>query len=183
MNGKIQSEVTYTVADFERHYLYLNNRNSLLKYLLLLVFLIVILIFIILLLLNPFKFLAVFSQPKNYLVFVFVFLILGFLWLIRRNKLGFFQKRNLAKQINSSPVLSKPQIITLDEEGFSGENEFGSGNLRWNAMIEVTETEEDFYFFRSPKFAQFVPKRFFTNEQIAQIRELAKRNLGDKAKV
>lgn len=182
MNEEIKSEVTYTIEDFERQFVYMKNRNIFLKYIIFLpiIFFSVILLFFYIL--DPNKFSAAFSQPKNYMVFVIAFLIVGIWWFFRRNKMSFFQKRTIIKQLNTTPALSAPQIITFDDTGMYGENEFASGLLKWNAMVEVTETENDFYFFKSPKFAQFAPKRFFSDEQIARIRELARKHLGEKAK-
>ena len=181
MDEQIQSEVTYTFEDFERHYFYMRNRNIWLKYIILLPLILFIPIFLFLYLLDSNKFFTEFSKPEKYSVFIIAYLIVGIIWFLKRNKMSYFQRNSLKKQIDSSPALSVPQIISFDEEGFHGENQFGSGHIYWNVMVEATETEEDFYFFRTPKFAQFVPKRFFTNEQLVQIRELAKINLGDKA--
>jgi YcxB-like protein len=58
----------------------------------------------------------------------------------------------------------------------------GSGQTKWEAFIEATETKEDFFFFTSSKFAQFIPKYAFNETQLNQLRELVKSKLGDKAK-
>ncbi len=182
MNEEIKSEVTYTIEDFERHYVYMKNRSIFVKYVIFLPLLIFIPVFLFFYFLDPNKFSAAFSQPKNYTIFPLAFLIVGSWWFFTRNKMSFFQKRTLTKQLNTTPSLSVPQTITFDHVGMYGENEFVSGLLKWNAMVEATETEDNFCFFNSPKFAQFVPKRFFSDEQIARIKDLAKRHLGEKAK-
>jgi len=182
MNEEIKSEVTYTIEDFERQFAYMKNRNIFLKYLIFLPILFFSAVLLFFYFLDPNKFLAAFSQPKNYMIFVAAFLIVGVWWFFGRNKMSYFQRRTLIKQLNTTPAFSVPQIVTFDDAGLSGENEFLSGVLKWHAIVEVTETKDDFYFFKSPKFAQFVPKRFFTDEQIDGIKQLAKKHLGEKVK-
>lgn len=57
-----------------------------------------------------------------------------------------------------------------------------SGETKWGAIIEANETDYDFFFFVSNKVAILVPKRVLAVEQINLLRDLAKKNLGDRAK-
>ena len=84
--------------------------------------------------------------------------------------------------MKSSPALQQPQRITFDEDGIEGETILSSGQVKWEAIIEATESEQDFYFFTSKKFAYFVPKLAFENkDDLEALRELAIKRLGEKA--
>jgi hypothetical protein len=92
-------------------------------------------------------------------------------------------KWNIARQMKSSPALQQNNTFSFDENGVRWAGHLGSGEIKWDAVVESVETKNDFFFFTSNRFAHFVPKRAFTNqEQINALRDLAKRNLGDKAK-
>lgn len=183
MNEVVEAKITYTPEDFLRHAAFMQSRNRLAKYTIPLALGIFACIFLFLYFLNGEKFLTTFAKPQNFMIFVTAGLILTIFLLLKKYTSKFFLRRSLEKQIRSTPSLSEPQHFTLDDEGFTATNQFGSGQLNWQAMVEMVETEEDFFFFMSKNFARFVPKRFFSNEQLTQIRELAKKNLGDKAKL
>jgi len=180
MSDELGARVTYTPEDFVRSVRYIQSRQGLLNRPFSIAVFVIICILLFFYIFNPAQFAQSFSQPKNFLVFVFAFLIVGVWWFLKQNT--FFLKRKFEKQIKSSPALSEPQFILFDEEGIYGTSQFGSGQTKWQAMIEAAETEDDFFFFTSKNFAQFVPKRFFKEEQADQIRELVKRHIGEKAR-
>lgn len=93
-----------------------------------------------------------------------------------------FLRWSVQKQFKSSPLLRESQQISFDEVGIRGQTNLSAGETRWLAIIEGTETKDDFFFFTSSKIAMFFPKDGLTVEQIDKIRELAMRNLGEKAK-
>jgi hypothetical protein len=133
-------------------------------------------------LLNP---LNVNQLPTRYIVITsFPILALSFLLISVKYFSNPFLKWNMKKQYESSPLLKEPQTISFDDEGINGETYLSSGLTKWAAIIEATETKDDFFFFISNKYAMFTPKRAFSDEdQIEQVRELAKEKLGDKAKM
>ena len=182
MSDELGARITYTPEDFVRNSKYIQSRQGLFKYSFFIAVAVLICILLFFYILNPTRFVQTFSQPKNFSVFIFALLIVGGWWFLNQKTSGFLLKRKFEKQLKSSPALSEPQFVLFDEEGMYGTNHFGSGQTKWQGMNEVTETEEDFFFFTSKNFAQFVPKRFFKAEQINQIRELAKRHLSEKAK-
>jgi hypothetical protein len=182
MSEVVESKVIYTPEDFIRHTKYIQKRQFLFRYSALLTVAVFACILLFVYLINPSNFTAAFSKPRNILVLAVPMVFLAAWTLLKRNSPGFLLKRNLKKQFESSPALREMQFLSIDEEGLYGTNQFGSGQTKWEAMVEVTETEDDFFFFTSGKFAQFVPKRFFTPEQQNQIRDLAKRKLGERAK-
>ncbi len=183
MCDELGARVTYTPEDFVRNSKYIQSRQGLLKYSFFIAVGVVVCILLFFYILDPARFVQTFSQPKNFSVFIIALLIVGSWGFFKQKTSGFFLKRKFEKQIKSSPALGEPQFILFDEDGMYGTNQFGSGQTKWQGMNEVTETEEDFFFFTSKNFAQFVPKRFFKEKQINQIRELAKKHLSEKAKV
>jgi hypothetical protein len=182
MNEIVEARVTYTPEDFMRHAAFMQSRIGLAKKVVFFTLAIFASIFLFLYFANSAKFITAFAKPQNILIFVTAGLLVIGIFILKKYTSKFFLRRSLEKQIKSTPALSVPQHFSFDDEGFYGTNEFASGQLNWQAMVEMVETEEDFYFFMSKNFARFVPKRFFSDEQLNQIRELAKRNLGDKAK-
>lgn len=182
MSETVEARITYAPDDFVRHAEFMRSRNPLAKYSVFIALGVIACALLFVYLLDPAKFLTTFTKPQNIPVFVIpVFLLIAW-WFLEKNVTRFFLKRNLEKQINSTPTLSVPQLVSFDDEGLFATNQFGSGQTKWEAIIETVETEEDFFFFTTNKFAQFVPKRFFNAEQINQIKGLAKNNLGEKAK-
>jgi hypothetical protein len=182
MSETVEGQVTYTADDFVRHTTYMQNRNFIVRnavFFALTVFGCILLFFY---LLNPAKFTITFTKPQNILVLVIPTLLLIAWWFLKKKSPRFLLRRGFEKQINSSPALRDSQFIIFDDEGLYATSRLGSGQTKWDAMVEVTETEEDFLFFTTNKFAQFVPKRFFTDEQLDQIKNIAKRNLGERAK-
>jgi len=182
MSESVEARFTYTSDDFVRHAEFMRSRNFIAKYAVFIAFSILGCILLFFYLLNPAKFTTAFNKPQNILVFVIPILLLTAWWFLRNKLPRFFLKRSIEKQINSTPALQVPQFVSFDEEGLYATNQFGSGQTKWEAIIETVETEEDFFFFTTNKFAQFVPKRFFSAEQLKQIKKLAKTNLGERAK-
>ena len=182
MNEIIEERITYTPDDYVRNVKYIQSRQVLYKYSLLIPIVVIICMLLFVYILEPNKFWANFLQADKVLVFVIPILLIGIWWILRRYSPNFLLKRQIENQFKSSLALREPQYISFDEKGLYGTNQFGSGQTNWEAMIEATETEDDFFFFTTKKFAQFIPKRFFTEEQIIQIRNLTQRKLGNKAK-
>jgi hypothetical protein len=181
MTKEIEGKITYTPEDFVRNVKYIQSRQILYKYSLLIPIILLICMLLFVYTLDPAKFRANFLQPDKILVFGIPISLMGIWWILRKYSPSFLLKRQIENQFKSSPALRETQYISFDEKGLYGTSQFGSGQTNWEAIIEATETEDDFFFFTTKKFAQFIPKRFFTEEQINQIRELAKRKLDNKA--
>lgn len=185
MRKEIKIEIQYTIEDYVRALSFIQKqirqRSFYYKYESFISVIIVFSTFVIgiYLLANDKKTINYFS------VFIIAFgsaLLFGFLIYLVKKIQPFFLKRSISKQFKSSIILNKSQIMSLNEEGVEGQNSLGSNKIKWEAFLEATETKDDFFFFTTNKFAQFIPKRFFTEEQIKQVREIVKEKLGDKAK-
>lgn len=162
MSEKIEAEIIYTIDDYARALKYIQNRQFLVKYLLPFMFSIFAVVLFFNYLSNPAKFTATFLQPASILIVIIAFTIISLWHFYRKNKPGFLLKRQIAGQFKSSPALREPKIISLDDTGIFGGSNLGESQTKWEAFIEATETKNDFFFFTSNKFAQFIPKRFFS---------------------
>ena len=90
---------------------------------------------------------------------------------------------NVSRQINSSPAAQQTQRVLFDEDGIETQSLLGHSEAKWDVVIEAVESKADFFFYTSKNIAMFIPKRCFLSEgQQNQLRELARRKLGDKAK-
>jgi uncharacterized protein YneF (UPF0154 family) len=184
MNSKIEVKVNYTAEDFARGAKYIQSRKTFAKYMYLLPFIIITLILSVLFLSDPAKFVTAFSRPQSFLpILIPVIVLLPVFYFLSRKKTSFFVRKQFERQIKSSPVLQETKTLIFDEEGIKGQQNLGTGETNWSAFLEATETEDDFYFFTAKNFAQFIHQKAFKDEnQKDQLRELAKRKLGDKAK-
>ncbi|HEX8738007.1 MAG TPA: YcxB family protein [Pyrinomonadaceae bacterium] len=180
MSEKIEVEIEYTPEDYARSLKYITNRQFLVKYSLLFIYAIFGCIFLFSYLTDPAAFKIIFSSPLTLVTLLIPILVFTGWWFYAKDKPGYLLKRNIKNQFKSSPALREPKIISFDEEGIYGTSQFGGGLTKWTAFIEAAETADDFLFFTSNKVAQFVPKRFFTSEQINQIRTLAAGNMEGK---
>src|SRR4051794_29721246 len=85
----------------------------------------------------------------------------------------FLERFRIKRQLNSSRVAEGSYSYIFDEQGFSIGGELSQSELKWAAVIKAVETEKDFYFYTSKKFAHFIPKRAFAStSDIDQVRKL-----------
>lgn len=180
MDELIELEVKYSVDDFVRGFTFIQSRQLLSKYAFLIVPFILLVSILFVVLLNSKNS----NQPLSKVILIVLVPTFSvfILFLLIKYLPNPFLKWNLRRQFKSSPILKEKQQISFDESGIKGRTDLSAGETKWKAIIEATETEDDFFFFTSNKFALFVPKRVFTLEQLIHIRDLAKRNLGDRAK-
>ena len=94
------------------------------------------------------------------------------------------ERIRIKRQLNSSKLAEGSYTYVFDEQGFSIGGELAQSELKWAAIIKAVETEKDFYFYTSKKFAQIVPKRAFASQSdIDQVRQLTGSALGERARV
>lgn len=181
MTEKIDLEVQYTVEDYVRGTSFILNRHSIVKYGFLILPLIPLMVSGISFLQNPDAFYRM-SWKLMLVNFAPVLVLVVFLAAVRFYSNPFL-KWNLQRQFKSSPLLREKQDVAFDETGIKGETALSSAVTKWDAVIEATETERDFFFFVTSKKALFVPKRAFADEfQMNLLRSLARMKLGDRAK-
>ena len=184
MDEQIELEVKYTVDDYVRSLSFMQSRLPLNKYGFVIFPAIIFLSIIVYSLFSSKEGFELDSLTfTNILAILIAVLFLFFLLLALRFFPNPMLKWSISRQFKSSPALQQTQHICFDEDGIKGQSSLGSGEAKWKAVIEAVESKEDFFFYTSKKFAQFVPKRCFSSEeQQNQLRDLVKRKLGDKAK-
>jgi hypothetical protein len=123
------------------------------------------------------------TLQKNLVVFVIASILLIIFGVVSsRRKTTSALRRRFQKQIDSSPALQESRVLTFDEKGLSAQQSLGSGDISWDAVIEVVETPDDFFFFTASKFAQFIPKTAFSHVNDEQrLRDFLRDRFGSKA--
>jgi hypothetical protein len=184
MNEKIIISFLLTAEDYARALRYIQRRSFLVRYSFLLPLLVIFGMLLFLFIRNPQKTVYVFSRPQGFLPFVLAaIIIIPLFYFFNQSKYSSVVKKRFERQIKSSPALQTERTFVFDEDGMIGQSLLASGEVEWNAFIEAAESEDYFYFFTSPKVAQFIPKRAFESEaEQNRLRELVKRKLGDRAK-
>ena len=180
--NEIEIEAEYTVDDYARALTYIQNRTFNFKFLLnfaLIAFpLFLAILFLAAYTLDPLETIELIKVNVMYfLIFAVILVLLKYLP-------DLILKWTLKRQFNSSPVLREPQTIVISDEGIYGKTILSAGENKWGAIIEAVETDKDFYFFISNKFATFIPKHFLKDEfELASLRRIVRDNLGEKAKL
>jgi hypothetical protein len=184
MNQKIELRIKYTAEDYARGLRYIQQRSFLVKFIFFVPLMVIFVTLLVLFLKDPQNFINAFSRVEGFLpILLAIGILYPIIYYFRRNKTSFIVRKQYEKQIKSSPALQAERNVIFDDEGLTGNYDFGSGKISWNAFIEATETDDDFYFFTAKKQAQFVPKRVFEDEfQINLLRGLARVKLGERAK-
>jgi hypothetical protein len=96
----------------------------------------------------------------------------------------FIQRLNIGRQVKSVPGSDDVYTFTFSEEGITISGSLRSANLKWEAIVKVRESESDFLFYTTKRFAQFLPKRAFRqNEEMKELRVLLGRQLGNRAQL
>jgi hypothetical protein len=180
MDDTLETEIHYSIDDYVRGLTFVQGRSVPVKYGFIIVPSILLAVLVVQFLLNP-NLLSQLSLYYSALTFAPILLVVG-LFLSLKYLPNPFLRRNIQKQVKSSLLLQQAQRISFDEVGIKGQTNLSTGETKWQAITEATETNDDFFFFTSNKHAIFVPKKCLTVNQTNTIRELAKRNLGEKAK-
>jgi hypothetical protein len=183
MSEQVIVNFTYSVDDYVRALLFIRRRNPILRYIYLLPLILIVVLLLWLYLLNPNQVSSTFSSPGKIIpILIGPGITIPILYLLSRRKTNFLMKWQIRKQMESSPAMRQPQRLMFDNDGLDGQTILSSGHVRWDAIIEATESEDDFYFFTSKKIAMFVPKRSFeTIEEQNAVRRIAALNLLEKA--
>jgi hypothetical protein len=88
----------------------------------------------------------------------------------------------LERRIQSIPAAFSPQSYVFSDAGMEILGQNKHVELKWGAIVKAAESSNDFFLFVGSSMAHFIPKRFLAGtEQEAQLREILKRNLGEKA--
>ncbi|HEX6124281.1 MAG TPA: YcxB family protein, partial [Pyrinomonadaceae bacterium] len=95
-----------------------------------------------------------FSIPAALLVSFFPAAVAsGAIYLVDRHVSAPFLKFSIGKQMKSNPLFEKEVTITFDDGGISTATSHSSTSINWEGIIRAVETETDFLFYTTNKFA------------------------------
>lgn len=94
---------------------------------------------------------------------------------------SYFSERFIKKHYDSTKLLQETYKICFDNDGINSESNSFTNTLRWNAVTEAVQTDEDLHFFIGRNASLFIPNRVFTDEKQNEVKNLSKMKLGDKA--
>ena len=100
-----------------------------------------------------------------------------FFGLIRLNR-----RWSIGRQLKSAPDAQGSHRWVINGEGIRITGALSNTEIKWEAIIRVRESKSDFFFYSATRFARFLPKRVFTDEQQKDdLRRLLTEKLGNKA--
>lgn len=106
-------------------------------------------------------------------------LLLLFVFLIR-----FSQHKGVSKQLKGVPAANEPYVFTFADEGISIAGRLSDANIKWEAILRAHESKTDFLFYTTKRFAQFLPKRAFANDDTAsELRAMLNQKIPGKAEL
>lgn len=106
----------------------------------------------------------------------------GVLFIVFLILLRMVQLRNPGKIRKDEKFAQSPFHWMLSNESIKLTGPLFDNELKWEAIIKVLETKQDFFFYMSKRFALILPKRFVLAEpQMIELRHLISEKLGDKA--
>lgn len=179
MSEKILIEIQYNSDDYARGFEFIKNKSFFYKNNYLITGAISFITFIIVYFLFN-KDRDDLSFTDAFTVIVGLMLIIPIIYVVKDFQP--FAEKSVVQQYKSSMLLQEAQTISFSEDGIESKSNLSASQINWNAVIEMAETDKDFFFFTSPKIALFIPKRVFSLERQGEIKKLAKIKLGDKAK-
>jgi hypothetical protein len=77
---------------------------------------------------------------------------------------------NIRLALRNNAAARGPQTIEVNESGLRFSGGLYQSELKWEAILEVVETRDDFLFYISNRFAYFLPKRAVSSSD--ELREL-----------
>ena len=181
--NQINIETRYTVEDYIRTYKFLKNLQKpssiIINFGSIFIFVFgLINMFIAYVAMNNMEFLKAFLLlAMAILIFISTYKIIRF-YNISLQLLLF--KRNVKKQFNPNSIDYADRQICFGDEGISETHKFGEYLTNWEAISQVIETDEDFFFYLHNS-VRFQPKRDISEEQIDSLRILVKANLRENA--
>lgn len=183
MNEKLSVRAKYSAEDYVRVLSYMQKQFSINKYgHIILGVIVFIAIFLFVFLLADDK------KTLNYFAIFIISLLSalffsGIIVLLNKFVNPLIIKRSISKQYESSPAMQAENSFTVSNEGIENSNSLTSGTVSWDAIVKAVETQTDFLFYTSDRYAQFVPKYVFASEtDINLVRCITRAKLGEKAK-
>lgn len=93
------------------------------------------------------------------------------------------QRRRAKKLPKLDPSVLGVQERRVDAEGYHSRGNGVALDIPWHAMKKAVETPDVFLFFYNWQCAYYLPKRPLDSAQVAQIRDLARTALGERARL
>ena len=108
-------------------------------------------------------------------------LIIGALWIwIGMGWTYWLSARN---QYAKNPSLRQPRRVEINGDGVKIDAGIASSQHSWQAYVRYVEAKDSFLLYTSPTSFNIIPKRVLQPEQVNELRETLKSNIGRQAAV
>lgn len=144
-----------------RDFLIFNLKNSLLR---IIVFPIIALIFF------GINYFNTDNDNREFMESASIWLIVFFVFIIIRT---YFSVKNI---FNSNKKIQEVISYTFTDEKIRTKGETFDGDFTWNSVYKVKENKDWFLIYQSAQTMNMVPKKFFTKDQISELRDLIRQN-------
>lgn len=106
------------------------------------------------------------------------------IWLVLLIAMPMYEDWNVRRQVKNTPAAEGLFTCTFSNEGLHLVGSLEEFEWKWEALVRVVESDEDFHFYGSESFVKFLPKRaFISDSQQNQLRMLLKTRIGHKAQL
>lgn len=99
---------------------------------------------------------------------------------LRRRKFSRLEKYLIRRKVDESKLIKGEHTVCFSVEGLNSSHVLHSSVTKWSGFIEVVETNEYLYLFTTRRSATLIPKRFFMDDQLRQVRILLQNNFVGK---
>lgn len=144
-----------------KDFLIFNLKNSLLR---IIVFPIIALIFF------GINYFNTNNDNREFMESASIWLMVFFVFIIIRT---YFSVKNI---FNSNKKIQEVISYTFTDEKIRTEGETFDGDFTWNSVYKVKENKDWFLIYQSAQTMNMVPKKFFTKDQISELRDLIRQN-------
>jgi len=148
----------YSVKDYARANVFLQQRIFLYKYSWLVAGQLVLFALVAFFFIAPYAFASAFFNTFGVIFIVLIPIVSVIQYYRGRYKIPASTIRKMEKQIAETPVMQQSHTIAFSRDGISSTTPISSGNIEWPAIVEIADTEEDIYFFTGKRTAMFLPK-------------------------
>jgi len=90
----------------------------------------------------------------------------------------FLPRWNIQRQFTKQPGAHGARTLLLDASGMHWRWNGGSSDVEWKNYIRLVEGKSHFLFYTSPACFDILPRRALGPEQLTEVRQLLKQNIG-----
>lgn len=87
------------------------------------------------------------------------------------------------RQFAKNPSLRQPRRVEINDAGVQIDAGVSSSSQTWQAYVSYVESKDSFLLYTSPACFNIIPKRILQPEQVNELRETLKSNIGRQAAV